>query len=109
MILLYYLALNPDQLAKQIPTFSTPWVENVLNDPTIDSDHKDRLRDYLAQLNILYDEWISHFSLCPVLMVPADNLDYVSNHGHMDLIVSKIQEKLIGKEEVIFAPEEVAK
>jgi len=63
--------------------------------------------EYLKQLNILYEEWISHFSLCPVLTVPADNLDYVSNHGHMDLIVSKIQEKLIGKEEVVFALEDM--
>jgi len=63
--------------------------------------------EYLKQLNVLYDEWISHFSLCPVLTVPADNLDYVSNHGHMDLIVSKIQEKLIGKEEVVFALEDM--
>jgi deoxyadenosine/deoxycytidine kinase len=63
--------------------------------------------DYLEQLNTLYEDWITHFSLCPVLAVPADDLDYVSNHYHMDLIVSKVQEKLTGKEEVIFGPEEV--
>jgi len=73
-------------------------------------DYERRIsQEYLEQLNVLYDEWISHFSLCPVLTVPADNLDYVSNHGHMDLIVSKIQEKLTGKEEVVFAPEEMQK
>jgi deoxyadenosine/deoxycytidine kinase len=63
--------------------------------------------EYLDQLNALYEDWITHFSLCPVLAVPADDLDYVSNHYHMDLIVRKVQEKLTGKEEVIFDPEEV--
>jgi hypothetical protein len=42
-----------------------------------------------------------------VLAVPADDLDYVANSRHLDLIVQKIQEKLTGKEEVIFDPEEV--
>src|SRR5829696_2304331 len=34
---------------------------------------------YLAQLNRLYEGWIDAFSLCPVLTVPADDLDYVAN------------------------------
>lgn len=58
--------------------------------------------DYLAQLNVLYEEWIARFSLCPVLTVPAGDLDYVSNPSHMDLVVSKVLDKLMGKEEVIF-------
>ncbi len=63
--------------------------------------------DYLAQLNRLYETWIQDFTLCPVLTVPADDLDYVAHPRHLDLIVHKIQEKLSGKEEVVFAPEEV--
>jgi deoxyadenosine/deoxycytidine kinase len=63
--------------------------------------------DYLEQLNRLYEEWIAHFSLCPVLSLPADDLDYVAHPGHLDLIVSKVEEKLTGKEEVIFSAEEV--
>lgn len=63
--------------------------------------------EYLAQLNQLYELWIEHFSLCPVLTVPADDLDYVANRGHLDLIVCKVQEKLMGKEEVVFEPEEM--
>ena len=57
---------------------------------------------YLEQLNELYEEWIDDFSLCPVLSVPSDNLDFVTNHGHMELIVEKILEKLHGREEVSF-------
>jgi deoxyadenosine/deoxycytidine kinase len=62
---------------------------------------------YLEQLNELYEDWIARFNLCPVLTVPADNLNYVSNHSHLDLIERKILEKLTGKEEVIFTQEEV--
>jgi deoxyadenosine/deoxycytidine kinase len=65
--------------------------------------------DYLAHLNLLYENWITGFTLCPVLAVPADNLDFVAHPYHLDLIVRKIQEKLTGKEEVVFEPDEVAK
>jgi deoxyadenosine/deoxycytidine kinase len=63
--------------------------------------------EYLEQLNQLYERWIAHFSLCPVLTVPADDLDYVANSRHLDLVVGKIQDKLTGKEEVVFDIEEV--
>lgn len=63
--------------------------------------------EYLAQLNVLYEEWIQNFSLCPVLTIPADDLDYVAHSNHLDLIVRKIEQKLTGKEVVVFDPEEV--
>lgn len=62
--------------------------------------------DYLSQLNILYEAWIRDFNLCPVLSVPADDLDYVANRNHLDLIVRKVEEKLTGKDEVVFSPED---
>jgi deoxyadenosine/deoxycytidine kinase len=58
--------------------------------------------DYLAQLNALYEEWISDFTRCPVLVVPADRLDYVANGGHLDLILEKIHDKLRGEQMVLF-------
>lgn len=65
--------------------------------------------EYLTQLNELYQEWISHFSLCPVLTIPSDDLDYVAHSSHLNLVVEKIQEKLTGKEVVSFGPGEVNK
>lgn len=62
---------------------------------------------YLEQLNELYERWIASFSACPVLSVPADDLDYVANSRHLELIAHKIEEKLTGKEEVIFDPAEM--
>lgn len=63
--------------------------------------------EYLSRLNELYEKWIAGFVLCPVLTVPADDLNFVQNPHHLDLIVLKVQEKLTGKEEVIFTPSEV--
>lgn len=58
--------------------------------------------EYLEQLNALYEEWIAGFTLCPVLVVPADRLDFVANEEHLDLIVNKTQEKLRGEQLVLF-------
>jgi deoxyadenosine/deoxycytidine kinase len=65
--------------------------------------------DYLTSLNKLYENWITGFTLCPVLTVPADDVDYVAHAGHLNLIVRKVEEKLTGREEVIFEPDEVAR
>lgn len=62
--------------------------------------------NYLSQLNKSYESWIASFSLCPVLTVPADNLDFVSEPKHMALILKKVQDKIAGKDEVVFLPEE---
>jgi len=63
---------------------------------------KSMTSDYLERLNQLYDAWIDGFSLCPVLTVPSDNLDFVRYNSHMELIAAKIVDKLQGKEVVSF-------
>lgn len=63
--------------------------------------------DYLGQINDLYENWIAGFKLCPILTVPADDLDYVAHPGHFELIAEKVQEKLTGKEEVVFNIDEM--
>lgn len=71
-------------------------------------DFESKITDeYLTQLNELYEEWIAEFSLCPVLSVPADDVDFVTYSGHLDLIVEKVEEKLRGRDEVAFAPEDI--
>ena len=65
------------------------------------------MKNKLTQLNILYEQWIKDFTLCPVLTVPGDDLDFVANNGHLDLVIEKVQDKLMGKEEVIFTEKEV--
>ncbi len=64
---------------------------------------------YLQSLNDLYESWIENFVLCPVLTIPADDLDYVAHSGHLGLIAAKVQEKLMGKDEVVFDQEEMTR
>ena len=59
--------------------------------------------EYLANLNQLYDEWINGFSLCPVLTIPSDQLDFVANPAHLDLIRDRVREKLSGSETLTFS------
>jgi len=59
-------------------------------------------REYLEQLNTLYEKWVSEFNLCPVLKVPADDLDFVQRPEHLQLITDKILCKLQGMENVTF-------
>jgi deoxyadenosine/deoxycytidine kinase len=58
--------------------------------------------EYLLELNDLYESWVESFDLCPILTVPSDNLDYVAKPQHLTLIVDKVQDILMGKEEVRF-------
>ncbi len=58
--------------------------------------------DYLDLLNRLYADWLASFDLCPVLTLPGDDLDFVNHPAHFDLVLDKIQEKLSGKDEVVF-------
>jgi deoxyadenosine/deoxycytidine kinase len=54
--------------------------------------------EYLALLDSFYDEWLSVFDLCPVLTIQTDDLDYVNQPQHLELVTQRIQEKLAGKE-----------
>jgi deoxyadenosine/deoxycytidine kinase len=66
-------------------------------------DYEQRISvEYLSQLNVLYDEWVDRFSLCQVLTVPTDALNFVAEDSHLELIASRVLEKLHGKEVVVF-------
>ena len=58
--------------------------------------------DYLTQLNDLYEGWVQDFGLCPVLTVPTDELNFVAVNSHLELIASRVLEKLHGKQVVVF-------
>ena len=58
--------------------------------------------DYLSLLNGFYADWIASFDLCPVLTIPADNYNFVTNDAHLDIIIDRIQQKLAGKDKVVF-------
>jgi len=56
---------------------------------------------YLQQLNELYNAWIDDFTLCPILIVPADDLDFVRFDNHLITIKEQIVLKLNGHEKVL--------
>jgi deoxyadenosine/deoxycytidine kinase len=58
--------------------------------------------DYLALLDSFYDDWIDNFHICPVLTIPSGDLDFVHKPKHLDIVVHRIQDKLAGKEEIVF-------
>ena len=57
-------------------------------------------RDYLTRLNDLYEDWMTAFDQCPVLIINTDNLDLVSTSQHVDQVVRWVQNKLTGRTEV---------
>lgn len=61
--------------------------------------------EYLTLLESFYDDWMQTFDVCPVLTIRTDDLDFVHKPRHLDIVVQRIQDKLAGKEEVVFPPE----
>jgi len=58
--------------------------------------------EYLSLLETFYDDWLRSFDVCPVLTIRTDDLDFVHKPRHLDIVVQRIQDKLVGREEVVF-------
>lgn len=59
--------------------------------------------DYLSLLDSFYEDWLRSFDLCPVLTIRTDDLDFVHKPKHLDVVVERIQDKLAGREELVFS------
>ncbi|PWH20834.1 MAG: deoxynucleoside kinase [Ardenticatenia bacterium] len=51
---------------------------------------------YLERLNILYENWIATFTLCPVLTIDTDLLDFVHFTADTEEVVARIQDRCAG-------------
>jgi deoxyadenosine/deoxycytidine kinase len=58
--------------------------------------------DYLSLLESYYRDWLASFDLCPVLTIPSKDLDFVNRPAHLDIVIERIQDKLAGRDEVVF-------
>jgi deoxyadenosine/deoxycytidine kinase len=58
--------------------------------------------DYLSLLNSYYQEWLQGFDICPVLTIRTDDLDFVHKQKHLEIVVNRIYDKLLGREEIEF-------
>jgi len=58
--------------------------------------------EYLSLLESFYEDWLKVFDVCPVLTIRSDDLDFVHQPQHMDIVVQRIQNRLSGKEDLVF-------
>jgi len=58
--------------------------------------------DYLAGLNSLYENWLECFDLAPVLVVPGDHLDFVSDSKDLNAVIASIEERLRDRQGNLF-------
>lgn len=58
--------------------------------------------DYLALLESFYNDWMQAFDICPVLTIHTDDLDFVNQDRHLNKVIRRIQDRLSGKEDIVF-------
>ena len=49
---------------------------------------------YLARLNRLYEDWIGDWTICPVLRIPVNGVDFQNNAAHYAEILTRVQDSL---------------
>jgi deoxyadenosine/deoxycytidine kinase len=57
---------------------------------------------YLEDLGGLYESWIEGFELAPVLVVPGDRLDFVSQPGDLEAIAETVEDRLRDRQGSLF-------
>ncbi len=63
---------------------------------------KDMKRDYIENLNRLYDEYFWNYDETPLLIINTENLDFVNNDKHLEQIFLEISKPVRGKRSVNF-------
>ena len=57
--------------------------------------------DYLSLLESFYDEWLRNFDLCPVLTIRSNDLNFVDNPAHLEIVIERINKALSGRDELV--------
>ncbi len=57
---------------------------------------------YLEGLNVLYEEWISSFTMAPVLTIPGDSLDFVAESRDLQVILRTVTKRLEDNQPYLF-------
>ncbi|MDD3631730.1 MAG: deoxynucleoside kinase, partial [Atribacterota bacterium] len=68
--LIIYLQASIDTLRRRISLRGRDYEKNISS-------------GYLEQLNTLYEKWVTGFTICPILTIPADALDFVQSPEHL--------------------------
>ena len=51
-------------------------------------------KKYLERLNKSYSQWIKSYNLGRVLIIESDEVDFVKDTGHFEMILDKINKEL---------------
>lgn len=79
--LLIYLRASVDTLLSQIKKRGREYEQSIP-------------REYLEQLNSHYEDWISRYSIGPLLIIESDPLDFVHRKEDFEFIVAKVKSAL---------------
>lgn len=79
--LLIYLRASVETLMGRIATRGREFERNIS-------------REYLSQLNALYEEWVARFTLCPILTIPTDGMDFKQHQEDRHLIFDQVRAAL---------------
>ena len=79
--LLIYLRVSVDKLLSQIKKRGRDYELNIR-------------RDYLTNLNERYNSWANHYNLGKLLIIDAENLDFVNNPADFQNIIKKVDIEL---------------
>lgn len=58
--------------------------------------------EYLTLLESFYEDWLHHFDLCPVLTIKSNDLNFVDNPKHLDIVLERMNKALAGRDELVF-------
>ncbi|MDQ7034822.1 MAG: deoxynucleoside kinase [Anaerolineae bacterium] len=79
--LLLYLDCSVDTLVSHIQNRGRDFEQNIS-------------RDYLAQLNHLYNDWIDDWTACPILRLKMDAMDFQHNTTDFETIIKQVKATL---------------
>ena len=54
--------------------------------------------EYLANLNRYYDDWMETYDLGPKLILDSDDLDFLENENHFDMLTRRVLQELDQKD-----------
>jgi len=58
--------------------------------------------DYLGLLESFYEDWLNGFDLCPLLIIKSNDLNFVDNPRHLDIVIERVNKALSGRDELVF-------
>ena len=85
--------LQPPNLIIFLDTSIEQCLKNIANRAR-DMESYNEMALYIKNLHSLYQKWVEEFTLCPILKIPTDNLDFKTNKDHVSRVINQLFEKI---------------